>query len=481
MSAVLLNKTLKEVIKAFEKSKTYRNYSDLKAHSVYISWIDIRRELKKELGFIKADGTASFQEYIDTQQIGGQELKNLNDIISEEAKKIARAARQGAEKDQQSFLSSKNNKRRKYPSFVTIEGTPLTFTLTLFVSRNDIRPIPIWGGKKEIAGSVFSTARSYYASAAKDAEKTIAAALKLKKNRKGPRLNLAHVEENSIAQQRIDQSQNFLAEKLRQATIKDPTITSEVLGKLGLQVVLEKTSNLNKDTISVSIGSEKINAREGWIIQATDLAKWKKTLERALLKVNQSKAFAEREGSDSRVAVEKKKLLKTVDKKIKKTKKLKVILEDTKIKQTKKATKKTKTKPTITRGTKQAISAAGVSKLKPQKTSGRNTSSQSTVSLLALLNAKLPQEVRKNMGAPGLENRTGRFAASVRAVDVITTPKGFPSIGYTYRKNPYQIFEQGAGKPPWATDQRDPRKVIESSIREIAAELLQGRFFTRRI
>jgi len=477
MSAVLLNKTLKEVIKAFEKSKTYRKYSDLRAHSVTISWIDIRRELKKELGFIKADGTASFQEYLDVQQVGGKELKDLNDIISEEAKKIARAARDGAERDQLAFLSDSKNKRRKYPSFVIIEGTPLTFTLTLFVSKNDIRPIKIWGGKKEIAGSVFSTARQYYSSAAKDAEKTIAAALKLKKNIKGPRLNLAHVEENSVAQQRIDQSQKFLSEKLTQAAAKDPNITPELLEKLGIQFVLQKTSNLDRDVISVTVGSEKINVREGRLIQAKDLAEWKQTLEKALLKVNSSQAFAERDGSDSRVVVEKKKLIKTVKTKIKKNKNVKVVLEDTKIKQTKKASSRKKTKPIIKRGTKQTIAAVGVNRLKAQKTS----SGQSTVGLLALLNARLPEEVRKNMGEPGLVNRTGRFASSVRAVDVIQTPKGFPSIGYTYRKNPYQIFEQGAGKPPWSTEQRDPRKVIESSIREVAAELLQGRFFTRRI
>ena len=85
------------------------------------------------------------------------------------------------------------------------------------------------------------------------------------------------------------------------------------------------------------------------------------------------------------------------------------------------------------------------------------------------------------MGEPRLVNRTGKFASSVRAVDVLTTAKGFPSIGYTYDKNPYQVFEQGAGKAPWASEQRDPRKLIETSIREIASELLQGRFFTRRI
>jgi hypothetical protein len=85
------------------------------------------------------------------------------------------------------------------------------------------------------------------------------------------------------------------------------------------------------------------------------------------------------------------------------------------------------------------------------------------------------------MGAPALTNRTGSFASSVKVTDIRRTNKGFPSIGYTYDKNPYQIFEVGAGKTPWANADRDPRKLIDRSIREIAAERAIGRFFTRRV
>ena len=82
------------------------------------------------------------------------------------------------------------------------------------------------------------------------------------------------------------------------------------------------------------------------------------------------------------------------------------------------------------------------------------------------------------MGDPRLNYRTGRFASSVRITDIATTPKGFPSIGYTYQKNPYQTFElgQNQGSPDY-----DPRKLIDASIREIAAQLAIGRFFTRRV
>lgn len=101
--------------------------------------------------------------------------------------------------------------------------------------------------------------------------------------------------------------------------------------------------------------------------------------------------------------------------------------------------------------------------------------------LMAILNQKLPQTVVKNMGPPGLQNRTGRFASSVKVTDVSRTAQGFPSVGYTYQKNPYQVFEMGQGQPPWADPDRDPRKLIDASIREIAAQFAIGRFYTRRI
>jgi len=53
----------------------------------------------------------------------------------------------------------------------------------------------------------------------------------------------------------------------------------------------------------------------------------------------------------------------------------------------------------------------------------------------------------------------------------------FPSIAYTYQLSPYQTFEPGfkQGSPD-----RDPRKLIDLSIREIAAQFALGRLYTRR-
>ena len=110
----------------------------------------------------------------------------------------------------------------------------------------------------------------------------------------------------------------------------------------------------------------------------------------------------------------------------------------------------------------------------------RNTQ-RSMFSIISLINEKLPSTIQKNMKEPALVNRTGRFANSVRIMEITETRQGYPSFGYMYEKDPYQVFEIGKGKAPWATDDRDPRKLIDSSIREIAANLALGRFYTRRI
>ena len=106
--------------------------------------------------------------------------------------------------------------------------------------------------------------------------------------------------------------------------------------------------------------------------------------------------------------------------------------------------------------------------------------SSSPLTLIKMINAKLPRTVAANMGEPKLENRTGRFASSARVVEATTTAKGFTSFGYTYQRDPYGVFESTSGTR-FASPERDPRVLIEGSIREIAQELAIGRFFTRRV
>jgi hypothetical protein len=108
----------------------------------------------------------------------------------------------------------------------------------------------------------------------------------------------------------------------------------------------------------------------------------------------------------------------------------------------------------------------------------KSSSASMPLQLMVLINKDLPRVVAKNMGSTALNYRTGRFASSVRVTDVVTTPKGFPSMGYTYDKDRYQTFEPGFAQ---GSVDRDPRKLIDKSMREIAAQYAVGRFFTRRV
>lgn len=103
-----------------------------------------------------------------------------------------------------------------------------------------------------------------------------------------------------------------------------------------------------------------------------------------------------------------------------------------------------------------------------------------TVSMIGILNSRLSDTVAKNMGSPRLNYQTGRFANSVRVTDITITAKGHPSIGYTYQRDPYEVFESSSGSK-FSSMQRDPRKLIDTSIRELAAQQAIGRLFTRRV
>jgi len=101
-------------------------------------------------------------------------------------------------------------------------------------------------------------------------------------------------------------------------------------------------------------------------------------------------------------------------------------------------------------------------------------------SIVSYINGRLPEAVRKNMGSGSLVNRTGTFSESAKLISAQMTPQGYPSLGYTYQRSPYDVFDPVLGKKPWNTPGRDPKKIIEKSVRDIAKEMAIGRFYVRR-
>ena len=122
----------------------------------------------------------------------------------------------------------------------------------------------------------------------------------------------------------------------------------------------------------------------------------------------------------------------------------------------------------------QVISASKAKKKSVRKRPNGNKrdvsrTGQSPIALRNLLNEMLPQMVASKMTQPALQFRTGRFANSARVENVNIGPRGGMDIDYTYMRNPYETFEPGNKQ---GSTQRDPRKIIGASIRELAMGIL---------
>jgi hypothetical protein len=104
----------------------------------------------------------------------------------------------------------------------------------------------------------------------------------------------------------------------------------------------------------------------------------------------------------------------------------------------------------------------------------------SLFSLQNLLNLKLQQVVRDNMGTGNrrdvLNYRSGRFVDSIEVTNVSAGRSGAITAFYTYMKNPYATFSQG-GKQQYPRT-RDPKTLISKSIRQVAQELAVNRLRT---
>ena len=230
------------------------------------------------------------------------------------------------------------------------------------------------------------------------------------------------------------------------------------------------------EEMNVFVGSRIQNAIDGTI--SRDKAKRLKEWAQDTLKELERKGsnfFLNMAGSDSFAEIKQKQSVKAVVTAFKDIPGVTIKLDfDTKIKHS-----KTKVSGSKKAKIDQRKIATPRVKQKSRKRQTK-TGTQSPVRLIPLINAKLPETVAKNMGAPRLENRTGRFASSPRVLDAQTTEKGFVSFGYTYEKNPYSVFERTSGSR-FADANRDPRDLIDLSIREIAQQLMAGRFYTRRL
>ena len=113
------------------------------------------------------------------------------------------------------------------------------------------------------------------------------------------------------------------------------------------------------------------------------------------------------------------------------------------------------------------------------KVSARNRLAESLDlnSLQNLINTHLQDVVSANMGSGNsrsvLNYRTGRLAASAKVERMSESRNGMITAFYSYMKNPYATFSEGGRQQNPRS--RDPKLLISTAIREIAAQRVANR------
>ena len=109
--------------------------------------------------------------------------------------------------------------------------------------------------------------------------------------------------------------------------------------------------------------------------------------------------------------------------------------------------------------------------------SASRPSGSNLTALQTLLDGKLAQQIKQNMGTGSsrtvLNYRSGRLAESAKVERLSESRTGLITAFYSYMKNPYATFSQG-GRQSSPTS-RDPKLLISKSIREIAQEQVANR------
>jgi hypothetical protein len=304
-------------------------------------------------------------------------------------------------------------------------------------------------------------------------------------------IDIGHIEGASISHQRQGETKSQIEDyiekeqgELWKLNLEEQGMALAFIKRMQDEITwtVGKYDNVQKDFDRTSVGLEAktLNRAEGIKGESIALENQLQAFLAELGKKNDKDAWENAEGSDSMVTKITKKVKNALVKELKGNKNIKTRnLKHSKIKASKATATKTVKKPKITLGTIANIHTVdktitrAMRRKKGQNVRKQATAAAAPLELLGLINKELPDTVRANMGAPALTNITGRFADSTKATDMHMTPQGFPSIGYTYQRNPYGTFEQD---PDY-----DPRRLIDRSMREIAAQYAIGRFYTRRV
>ena len=432
-----------------KSSQVYRNLvSNYEVHDIEIDEADIIKQVSEEMAAREGAGrlTKGMQDIINT------EVKNLCQTLYDEF-----------------HPSNYNSTKFKWTTSTEFVGSPSKFSFVL-VSKP---------GK---SANVFNTFKKIK----QVAQRPLIAALnkKIKDLNRGSSnqrelisakkgfLDIGHREGSSVSLQRAAKAQKILWDLDKKTSLSK--VARKVISELSQAIEWEITRSKvgpPKDTIGIALESKALNRNSTSKGEVTDL---NAKLRAVVAKIGPE--WAEIEGSDSPIMSRQKAVVRALTKPLKGNKNIKVTGASSKPNKSK--SRKVKLQKKAGKAQVKQFTDKATGKTATRK---RGTGvGSSPLALLVAINKELPQTVRKNMQLPALENRTGRFAESVKLTDISQTARGFPSIGYTYQRDPYQVFETGS-KGNWSSPERDPRSLIDKSIREIAAQYAIGRFYTRRM
>jgi len=281
----------------------------------------------------------------------------------------------------------------------------------------------------------------------------------------------------TMVREAFDKHKNLVKDRVTGKSLSEEELLKD-LNKLGIDLEFMRDSFTGELTFSVGISGAGSNILEGAVMRKK-LEDAKKRINEILGNTNPDEIYKGLKGSDSQFEVDRKTAIETIAASFKGRKGVKVTTTAGKPK-TSRNTAETKVQTKGKKGKAVTFAAAALGAKSQTGKRKPRAPRMALKNILGILNAKLPQQVADNMGSPRLENQTGRFAQSVRAVDINETSSGFPSIGYTYARNPYGVYESTSGSR-FAEADRDPRSLIDTSIRELVAQFGLGRLYTRRL
>ena len=446
-----LDKELERTSPEFRKEK-----ADHRPHTFRLSSESLYQEIIGELKSTTRKG----RDITITSDIDSAVQKGSKDFVSNLSTKL------------KTLSKARDVKFNKKAS--TLTSTNIVFTFVTLEGRNlNIKP---W--EKDPGITFERIKREYEPEVTKifnDLKQVVKASGQKLGGSKSKFLHLSHKEGEGIFETALAEAYNdALAASIGKAGAAPASIDAD-LARLGLDLGIRRNSDT--DTMEVFLGGASRNEDEG-----QETSRVKKRLQKKIKEILLSgklEDVRDLEGSDSFTTKKRKQTIETVISSFDDLKNVKVIRQEDTTK------KKGHTGPVVKKVKKGGAKPGGrTTKLGVTKVSGGVTKPKpkslayNPMVLVAQINARLPSAVMDNMGNPALENRSGRFAASVRIVDILQTPQGYPSIGYTYQRNPYETFELSNAQ---GSAERDPRRLIDRTIRELAAELTMGRIFTRRV